>query len=82
MTHTKLSKKDKEITRYKELYSLSGKCFFDSARSCIYFDEFVKARKTLEKVHDLIIAMQAGFLSRARSLELSEIKQVIEEVIY
>ena len=44
------------IKEYKKLYKLSGKCFFDSARRCYYFDDFVKTRQALEEIRDLKVS--------------------------
>ena len=49
----KLKEENEELKKklhFKNLYKLSGKCFFDAANQCNYFDDFVKARQTLEEI--------------------------------
>ena len=48
----KENEKLKEKIHFKNLYKLSGKCFFDEARQCNYFDDFVKARQALEEIRN------------------------------
>lgn len=51
----RLKEKLREVEDYPHLFKLSGKCFFDEARTCNYFNDFVEARQALEEIREAIL---------------------------
>lgn len=68
----------KEKIHFKNLYKLLGKCFFDEARECHYFHDFVKTNQEnkdlKEQVDDLVkdLKVQNGIIGK--------FEQALEEI--
>ena len=69
------------IKDYKDIYKESGCCFFDADRRCNYFNDFMKARKALQEIKEIISFHTTEADNEDVQSDSKDILQIIKEAL-